>query len=46
MSYSYNRLVKKYMPNSSGTDLYDVDYIYGSYGDCGTPPRETIPQIP
>jgi RHS repeat-associated protein len=33
MSYSYNRLVKKYMPNSSGTDLYDVDYIYGSYND-------------
>jgi hypothetical protein len=33
MSYSYNRLVKKYMPNSSGTDLYDVDYTYGSFND-------------
>ena len=33
MVYDYNRLNKKRMPNSSGTDLYDVDYTYGSFND-------------
>ena len=33
MVYDYNRLMNKRMPNSTGTDLYDVDYNYGSYND-------------
>jgi len=33
MVYDYNRLSKKRMPNSFGTDLYDVDYTYGSFND-------------
>ncbi len=33
MEYDYNRLINKRMPNSTGTDLYDVDYTYGSYND-------------
>jgi YD repeat-containing protein len=33
MVYDYNRLSKKRMPNSLGTDLYDVDYTYGSFND-------------
>ncbi len=33
MVYDYNRLSKKRMPNSFGTDLYDVDYTYGSFSD-------------
>ena len=33
MSYSFNRLMSKHMPNSVGNDLYDIDYIYGYKGD-------------
>jgi len=33
MEYDYNRLVHKYMPLSSGADLYDMAYTYGTKGD-------------
>ena len=33
MSYDYNRLLSKTMPNSGGLDLYDIEYVYGSKGD-------------
>ncbi|MDB2502952.1 hypothetical protein N9W87_02665, partial [Schleiferiaceae bacterium] len=33
MEYDYNRLVHKYMPLSSGADLYDIAYTYGTKGD-------------
>ena len=33
MEYDYNRLVHKYMPLSSGADLYDMSYTYGTKGD-------------
>ena len=31
--YSYNRLLSRTMPGSSGNDLYDVVYTYGTPGD-------------
>ena len=31
--YSYNRLLSRTMPGSSGNDLYDVVYTYGTLGD-------------
>jgi len=31
--YSYNRLTSRTMPGSSGNDLYDVVYTYGTLGD-------------
>ena len=31
--YHYNRLVSRTMPGSSGNDLYDVVYTYGTPGD-------------
>ncbi len=33
MNYHYNRLSSKRMPGSSGSDLYDVDYTYGTSGN-------------
>ena len=33
MNYHYNRLVSKTMPGSTGNDLYDIIYIYGSKND-------------
>jgi len=32
-TYSYNRLTSRTMPGSSGNDLYDVVYTYGTPGD-------------
>ena len=32
-AYSYNRLTSRTMPGSSGNDLYDVVYTYGTPGD-------------
>lgn len=32
-SYNYNRLVSKRMPGSNGTDLYDINYLYGTSGN-------------
>jgi len=31
--YSYNRLTTRTMPGSTGNDLYDVVYTYGTPGD-------------
>ncbi|MDA0899276.1 MAG: SpvB/TcaC N-terminal domain-containing protein, partial [Bacteroidetes bacterium] len=33
MNYDFNRLVSRLMPNSSGMDLYDIQYTYGYKGD-------------
>jgi RHS repeat-associated protein len=33
MNYHYNRLSSKRMPGSNGSDLYDVDYTYGTTGN-------------
>ena len=33
MDYHFDRLTHKYMPNSSGSDLYDISYVYGSKND-------------
>ena len=33
MDYDFNRLVSRLMPNSSGMDLYDIQYTYGYKGD-------------
>ena len=33
MEYDYNRLIRKLMPTSTGSDLYDMVYTYGSKND-------------
>jgi len=41
MEYDYNRLVHKYMPLSSGADLYDIAYTYGTKGAAAKKERSS-----